>query len=355
MQISLTGLQSSGKSTLFTALTGKEPAIGETVHPGIALVPDPILDQLHQMWPMAKKVPARVEYLDVAALSTEDDRGGIKRSLVNHLQGSNVIALIVGIYHLPDSPIDELIQKVRDEVTDLEAEFLLSDLQIAENRRDRLEANRKRGLKAEYDPREVSLIEQIIEHLNNEVPLRDISLNEKELKLLRSYAFLTLKPMMIIVNRYESQDGDGLLEALKDLGNGDQRALHVIDARLEAEIAQLPVEDQAEFLEDLGIKQPASNLVIRSGFELLGLCRFFTVGEDEVRAWPIPRGTVAVDAAGEIHTDLQRGFIRAEVVRTSDLLELGSMSACRDKGLLRLEGKSYVVQDGDVMHVRFAV
>lgn len=352
MQIALIGWQGSGKSTLFQALTGSAPSIGDEAHRGTAQVPDHVLDELHNLYPPAKKVNARVDYLDVVGLAASQKRAGIKRSLVNHLQGANVLAVILGVFHHTGKSIPSLADIVRNELADLEIEMLLSDMQIAETRLEKVRASKQRGISV--DEYELSALEKAVKLLNDERPLRQLELNSSEEKAIRGLGFLTQKPLLVIVNHGEEQDRSALLEELVDLGSEDKR-LELLNASLEAEIASLDEEDRELFLGEMGLEIAASDLVIRSGFELLGLIRFFTVGDDEVRAWPVKRGSDAVEAAGTIHSDLAKGFIRAEVVTSRDLLELGSLTACRDKGLLRLEGKQYIVEDGDVMHIRFNV
>ena len=352
MRIALIGWQGGGKSTLFTACTGAQPAIGEEAHPGAVRVPDPVLDSLHELYPPAKKVNARVDYLDIAGLTPSQKKSGFKRSLINHLQGANVLAAVIGTFQLTGKSPDELAASIRSDVVDLETEMLLSDMQIAESRMEKIKQSRQRGQKV--DPIEEKAIEKALDALNEEKPLRDVEFSNDEEKVLRTYSFLTQKALLIAINHSEEQNGEELAKSVADLAAAKIR-IEALNCSLEAEIAVLEEEDRAAFLEEMGITSPASDRVIRAGFDLLGMIRFFTVGDDEVRAWPIPREMIAVDAAGEIHTDLSRGFIRAEVVASSDLLEKGSLSACRDAGQLRLEGKQYVVQDGDVMHIRFNV
>lgn len=353
MQIALIGWQSSGKSTLFTALTGNQPSIGEEAFQGTAIVPDPILDAHHELYPPAKKVNARVDYLDVVGLAASQKQSGLKRSLVNHIQGANVLAVVIGVFQHGDVDTESIAEDIKLQLEDLETELLLSDMQIVENRIERIEHSKKRAQKV--DPLDEKVMHKVQEALENETPLRLVDFAEDELKAMRSYAFLTLKPLLIIVNHSEEQDGKAIAASLEDVSSGAHRQVEVLNASIEAEIAQLEQEDRELFLEEMGIETPASDRVIRAGFNLLGLIRFFTVGDDEVRAWPIPKGMIAMDAAGTIHSDLSRGFIRAEVVHSDDLLRLKTLSACRDQGLLRLEGKQYVVTDGDVMHIRFAV
>jgi len=353
MQIALIGWQTGGKSTLFTALTGSESSLGEEAHLGTAIVPDNVLDSLHELYPPAKKINARVDYLDVAGLATSQKNSGLKRSLINHLQGANVLAIVIGTFQLGDEPAGDLAEEVLLQLSDLETELLLSDLQVAENRMERIQAAKQRSQK--IDQIELQAMEKVLEGLNNETPLRLVELDPTEEKAVRGHGFLTQKPLLIIVNHGEEQNGEELTKILEEKINSEDKRLEVLNGSLEAEIAVLDDEDKELFLEEMGLSAPASDRVINAGFSLLGLIRFFTVGDDEVRAWPIRKETNAVDAAGEIHSDLSRGFIRAEVVGSTDLLRLGALSKCRDEGILRLEGKQYIVKDGDIMHIRFAV
>lgn len=353
MQIALIGWQSGGKSTLFKALTGMDSPFGEEAHPGIARVPDPVLDQLHDLFPTSKKVNARVDYLDVAGLAASEKRTGFKRSLINHLQGANVLAAVVGTYQHGEMPAEDLAEDVVQQVTDLETEMLLSDLQVMENRVEKIESSKHRGQK--IDPTDQRAVEKAHAALNEEKPLREVEFDTEEAKALRPYGLLTQKALMVLVNHGEDQDGEGIRALAEPKLQGTLKTMEVLNGQLEAEIASLEEEDRGVFLEEMGLDAAASDRVIRSSFGLLGLIRFFTVGDDECRAWPIPVGMAAQQAAGEIHSDLERGFIRAEVVPSDELLRLKTLAACRDNGLLRLEGKTYIVKDGDVMHIRFAV
>ncbi|MBZ0263878.1 DUF933 domain-containing protein, partial [bacterium] len=248
---------------------------------------------------------------------------------------------------------DDILESIKGDIDDFESELILSDMQTVENRLERLAGNKKRGTKT--DPVELKLLEKLQQTLENESALRNLQIDSQETKMIRSFGLLSQKPLMVILNRSEDQDAELFNNAALTVLENANRKLVVVDARLDAEIATLEEEDRVMFLEEMGIDRPAADIVMQTGYALLGLISFFTVGDDEVRAWSIPSGTPAVEAAGTIHSDLQRGFIRAEVVSSEDLLREGSLSGCRDKGLLRLEGKTYVVQDGDVMHVRFAV
>ncbi|MCB2210679.1 DUF933 domain-containing protein [bacterium] len=353
MQIALIGWQSSGKSSLFKAVTGAEPSVGEEAHPGVATVPDAVLDNLHQLYPPAKKVRARVDYLDIVGLSAGQKKSGFKRSLVNHLQGSTVLAAVIGVFQHGELDAASLAEDALMQLADLETEMLLSDLATAEPRLEKIDAQKKRGQK--IDDFERQALVRSLELLNEERPLRELEYTAEEEKAIRGLGFLTQKPLLIVVNHGEDQDGDAVQSELVKSISGTLKQAIVLNTALEAEIGALEEVDRAAFLEEMGIATPAADKVIQASFEMLGLIRFFTVGDDECRSWPIVDGTPAVSAAGTIHSDLERGFIRAEVVHADDLLRLGAMSKCRDEGLLRLEGKQYIVKDGDIMHIRFAV
>ncbi|MBS1261754.1 MAG: Ribosome-binding ATPase YchF [Calditrichaeota bacterium] len=353
MQIALIGWQSSGKSTLFSAVSGSAPAHGEEAHPGVALVPDQTLDRLFDLFPRTKKVNARVDYLDVVGLAPGQKRSGIKRALVNHLQGATVLAPVIGVFQHGPRDACELVEDARRQLDDLEIEMLLSDLATAEPRLAKIEAQKQRG--QEIDEFERQALRRCIEWLDEERPLRTLALTGEEEKAIRGHGLLTRKPLLVTINHGEDQDGATIRARAREQLAAEQRRVIVLNAALEAEIAALDEEDRELFVTEMGIETPAADKLIRAGFDLLGLIRFFTIGDDEVRAWPIAEGADAVAAAGTIHSDLARGFIRAEVVHADDLIRLGSLSACREQGLLRLEGKTYRVADGDLLYIRFAV
>ena len=253
----------------------------------------------------------------------------------------------------PDGSVDAL----RDAKI-MELELILADLGTVERRLERIEASIKKGNKPD-DVAERAVFVKLKEALEAERPLREVTLTEEERRRLRSYSFLSEKPVLLVVNLGEAEVKDAarlLAESgLAGYASRPGTALCPVAAPIEMEMAQLPPEDAKAFLEDLGLQEPGLNRVIRTSYELLGLISFLTAGEDECRAWTIRRGTKAQQAAGTIHSDIERGFIRAEVVAFEELMRAGSLAACRDKGTLRLEGKEYVVQDGDVINFRFNV
>jgi GTP-binding protein YchF len=358
MKVGIIGLSSVGKSTLFQLLTGAPaPAPGGRPEPrlGIARVPDRRLDRLTEMYQPKKKTPATVEYVDVPGVAK-----GEGSALVDLPALRNVDALVHVVRAFesdlvphPDGSVDAL----RDAKM-LELELILADLGAVDKRLERLDANIKKANRPE-DVAERKIFLKMKESLETERPLREIVLDDEERRRMRNYSFLSEKPILLVVNLGE----DRMREAAAVLESGGLTAfaarggvaLCPISATIETEIAQLPAEDARAFMEDLGLKEPGLDRVIQTSYTLLGLLSFLTAGEDECRAWTIRKGTKAQPAAGAIHSDIERGFIRAEVVAYEDLVAAGSIAACREKGSLRLEGKEYVVQDGDVINFRFNV
>jgi ribosome-binding ATPase len=358
MKTAIIGLSSAGKSTLFSLLTGAAPPVSAgrpEARLGIARVPDPRVDALGAIYNPKKKTFATVEYVDVPGVQK-----GEGAALVDlpALRGVDALLHVVRAFESdtvphPDGSVDPL----RDAKM-LELELILADLQAVEKRLERLEANLKKGNKAE-DQADKALFLRMKEFLEAERPLREFEASEEEKRRLRNYAFLTEKPVLLVLNLGEEEVKDTekatLGSGLRELAERPGFALCPVSAPLEAEMAQLPPEDAKAFREDYGLKEPGLDRVIRTSYALLGLISFLTAGEDECRAWTIRRGTKAQLAAGTIHSDIERGFIRAEVVAYDDLIAAGSLAACRDKGTLRLEGKEYDVKDGDVINFRFNV
>jgi GTP-binding protein YchF len=348
----------TGKTTLFSLLTGVEPSHhggrGE-VQIGIARVPDPRLDKLTAMYNPKKRVPATVEYLDIAGI----EKGEAAKTLpIDKLRTADALAHVVRGFADEAIPHTEgEIDPARD-VETMETEFLLADLMVVEKRIGKLKLQIMK-VQDKGDKKELALLERCLESLEAETPLRNMDLTEDDLHKIRGYTFLTLKPLLIIVNADESDAGKLAGGAASfGLAELEQRpGTHIIamSAKIEAEIAQLEEDEAAEFRADLGIGEPALQRTIQGSYDLLGQISFFTVGDDECRAWTIRKGTVAQKAAGSIHSDIERGFIRAELVAYDDLVSAGTWHDCRDQGTLRLEGKEYVLQDGDVVNFRFNV
>ena len=362
MQIAIIGLPNSTKTTIFNALTRGDLETNAfssgqfEVHTAVVDVPDARIDRLSTMFKPRKTIYAKVTYADIAGLAKGVSEGGLSGPLLNTLSQSDALLHVVRAFEDPNVPhLEDTIDPRRD-VDILDGELLLSDLIIVERRIERLDAALKKGgdklVKAANEV-ELELMKRLHAHLETGAPLRDMALDAAEEKSLRNFGLLSLKPMLIVLNV-----GDGPAEpALRQLD--DYHYPHSVVAamhgRLEMELAQMAPEEAVEFLSEYGIQEPGMNRVLHLSYELLGLHSFFTVGEDEVRAWTIPVGAPAVEAAGVIHTDLARGFIRAEVVAYEALVQAGSLPAARQKGLLRLEGKDYVVQNGDILNIRFNV
>lgn len=358
MKAGIIGLSSVGKSTLFQLLTGAgEAAAAGRPGPrlGIAKVPDARVDTLAEMYTPKKKTPATVEYVLVPGVAK-----GEGAALVDlpALRGVDTLVHVVRAFESDRAPHpDGSVDPLRDAKM-LELELILADLGAVERRLVKLLANIKKANRPE-DVAERALFEKMKQALEGERPLRELELSDEERRRLRNYSFLSEKPLLLVVNLSETdvKQAEKALErlSLRPLGQRPGVALCAVSATIEAEIAQLDEQDARAFLDDLGLKEPGLDRVIQSSYALLGMISFLTASEDECRAWTIRKGTKAQQAAGTIHSDIERGFIRAEVVAFPDLVAAGSVAACRDKGTLRLEGKEYVVRDGDVINFRFNV
>jgi GTP-binding protein YchF len=365
LRAALIGFRSSGKTTLFQLMTSiREAPRGATAKGealvGISKVPDVRLDRLTAMFNPRKRVPATVEFFDLAV----GGQATGAQALVDVVAYKNADALVHVIRAFDDPAIAHpagAVDPARD-AQSMEDELILADLGVAERRLERLEKDLKKARSADLE-RERQVLTICKEALEQGRPLRALDLKGDDLKRLRGFQFLSAKPLLVVVNLEEAQLA---AEAATETGRVIERAglrpflsraataAVAVCAKIELEIAQLDAADAAAFLTDLGLKESGLDRVIRASYDLLGYISFFTVGDDECRAWSIPRGTTAQVAAGEIHSDIARGFIRAEVVGYDRLIARGSMAVCRDHGEVRLEGKEYVVQDGDIINFRFA-
>ncbi len=355
MQLGILGFPKSGKTTLFNTLTASQQATdkfassGQT-NMGTATVRDTRLEQLRDLFKPRRYVPATVQYVDIPGVK----KGESAESLdLAKLKTVDALVHVVRAFEDPEMLHSEgSIDPARDVAT-LDLELILADHDLVERRLERLEKATKRGLNPEEQRERALLADVVLAALEAEKPLREVVLDAEDERRLRGFQLLSAKPMLIVVNTDEARAATDVA----DLGIEVRPAVRavVVSAPIEQEISLLPPEEQKEFLSDLGLSEPSLDRVTRASHDLLGLVSFFTVGEDEVRAWTIRKGTPARGAAGAIHSDIERGFIRAEVVRWDDLLRLKTMAACREAALLRLEGKEYVVQDGDVVHFRFNV
>ena len=356
MRLGIIGLPQSGKTTLFNALTrGTQPTgIGTgriEVHTAVVDVPDPRVDLLSSMFKPKKTIYAKVTYADIAGLDGSAGKSGISGTLLNQLTQMDGFIHVARVFEDENVlHVSGSVDPARD-IAAMDSEFILNDLIAVERKLERLGEERKKGGgrdKATIE-REIALFERFQVALNEEKPLRDIPISAEDDKTLSGFGFLSSKPILIVLNQSEGQ-------AAPEISYSHQHSQIVaLQGKLEMDIAQLPSEEAQLFLQEYGIEEPSLNRMIRLSYDLLGLQSFFTVGPDEVRAWTVSRGALAPEAAGEIHTDLQKGFIRAEVVAYDDLIELGGMTEARGKGKLRLEGKEYVVQDGDILNIRFAL
>jgi GTP-binding protein YchF len=355
MKIGMIGLPNSGKTTVFNALTRSEKPVeayssGQVaVHTAVVEVPDPRVDVLSRLFQPEKTTYATTTFNDISGFGKGRGSTDIGGALLNAVALNDALMLVVRAFEDENVPHPEdSIDPVRD-LQMVESELLLSDMTVIEKRLERLATQAKRGTPEEKKrmAAEVELLSRLMEELELERPLRDVELTEPERKLIGGYGFLSLKPLLRIVNGGDEDD-----PADHDYGFAGEDILF-LRGQLEAEIAQMDAEESAEFLAEYGIDEPGLNRAIRMCYRMTGRETFFTVGEDEVRAWSMPAGSKAVEAAGIIHTDLERGFIRAETVSYADLLECGGLAAARKLGKLRLEGKQYVVQDGDVLAIRY--
>jgi GTP-binding protein YchF len=352
MRAGIVGLPGSGRRTLFKLLTPSADAVsGHQTHVGVLKVPDPRLEDVARIQGSRKVTPATIEFVLIPGLIKGESR---ERLDLPSLRTVDVLVHVVRAFAEPSVPHPEgTVEPARDtEIVELE--LALADLEVLEKRIERLRTDAKKGKK--YDPREMEVLTRARDALSTETPLRAI-ISDEEQRLLRGYALLTAKPCLMIIN--VSEDEAATIRAdelgLERWTNVPATRLCTMSARIEAEIAELPPEDAQVFREELGLSEGTVERIVRETFELMGMVTFYTAEEKEARAWVVPRDTRAVAAAGTVHSDMQRGFIRAEVVPSEVLTTEGSWSACRDKGLLRLEGKDYRVADGDVIYFRFNV
>jgi len=358
MRIGLFGFPRTGKTTLHRLATGAAaPAhVGrKEALVGVARVADPRLDRLAAMYKPRKTTPAAVEYVDLGGV----EKGEAAEALpLEQLRVVDALAHVVRAFRDDTIPHSEgTVDPARDVAT-METELVLADHTIAERRIEKLELALKKTHRDE-ERKDLDLLRRCLAALERETPLREVHFAEEEERRLRGYTFLSMKPLLIVVNADEA-DASRLAQGGAGFGLGailekPNLAVVALSAKIESEIAELSPEDAAAFRAELGIDEPALERMIRASYGLLGRISFFTVGEDECRAWTIRKGTPARTAAGVIHSDIERGFIRAELVPYADLVAAGNWAACRERGTLRLEGKDYILQDGDVVHFRFNV
>jgi ribosome-binding ATPase len=360
MRLGIIGLPNSGKTTIFNALTRSNLETGASssgrfeVHTGVVGVPDLRMEKLIAMYKPKKKTYTQVTYVDIGGLDKGVGEGGLKGQFRNELAQLDGYLHVARLFEDDTVPHPQITIDPARDVQILDTEFLLTDLVAVETRLEKLRSEiRVKGKNVDKAiPAEVELMERFKAHLEDEKPLRDLDgISEDELRTIRGYGFLTLKPTLIVLNMGEEAKDPASVMAY-DHKNSRMVA---IQGKIEAEMAQLEPEDAEMFMSEYGITELSAAKVIRLSYELMAIQSFFTVGEDEVRAWSIPIGATAPEAAGAIHSDLQKGFIRAEVMAYQDLITGGSEAALKATGKFHLEGKDYVVKDGDIVHIRFNI
>ena len=349
MKLGIIGLPQSGKTTIFNAITrGDAPTTASAgrfeVHTAVVDVPDERVTKLSEMFNPKKTIYAKVTYADIAGLEAGSAKSGISGQLLNQLAQMDGFILVVRAFESdlvmhPSGSVDP-----KRDVESMLSELLLNDLITVERKVEKLADEKKKGgTDKVLNERQTVLFTRLLETLNNNTPLRELEYTLEEQKELSSFGLLSRKPVLVVFNLGEGQ-------------SAPQMGLDVpsvsLMGKLEMEIAQLPPDDAAMFMDEYGIKELSLNKMIKLSYDLLQVQSFFTVGEDEVRAWETKIGATAQESAGEIHTDLMRGFVRAEVVAYEDLISLGSMNEAKSKGKFRLEGKEYIVKDGDIVHIR---
>jgi ribosome-binding ATPase len=368
VQIAIVGLPSSGKTTVFNTLTRGHAETGGyggmTLHVGVVKVPDERLDRLAAIFHPRKVVHADVTYVDLPAPpASSEGRVGAEELPAEHLarlRESDALLHVVRAFENPAVPHPAgSVDPIRD-LESLDLELILADLAILDRRLERLQASGRHGSPAEREAneREEAILRRLKVELEAGRPIRDAGLSVDEARAIRGFRFLTEKPVLVLLNVGEDDLAagvvDGLVERVAAAYRHEHALVAALSARIEMELGELEPDEAGVFMAELGIAESGLARVIRLSYQLLGLISFLTAGPDEVRAWPIPLGSTAVDAAGAIHTDLAKGFIRAEVVPYEDLVALGSTAEARRNGKLRAEGRTYAVRDGDVMEILFS-
>jgi GTP-binding protein YchF len=356
LKVALLGLLESGKSTIFSAMSGKavSPVGTTTIEEAMVSVPDERLDWLAEYYKPKKTTHATVDCLDLPGLNFIDEHGRVaSRRLINQIRTVELVVLVIRAFEDPAVPMYRNSVDAARDLAELKTELLLADLELVATRVEKLEKQVNKPTRTQArDKAELALQKKLQEAIESEKPISSAIETDDEREMVKSLGFLTQKPVAVAVNVGEEQLGESF-----DFGELIEKEVPVITicGKLEHELSQLDAGSRGEFMKDLGITEPATSKFVGSCYSALGLISFLTVVSDELRAWPIRRGTPALEAAGKIHTDIRRGFIRAETFAFDDLNELGSEKALKAAGKIRLEGKEYIVQDGDVIRFRFNV
>jgi GTP-binding protein YchF len=356
MRVALLGLFQSGKSTILSAVSGKAiPPPGSTaIEEAIVPVPDERLDWLTEHYKPKKTTHATIDCLDLPGFSFTDEHGrAAARRLINQIRTVDMLVLVVRAYQEPSIPSYKGRVNPAQDLSELQTELLLSDLELVTVRIERLEKQVTKPTKTQtHDKAELALQKRLQEAIESEKPISSVIQTEDEVEIIKSLGFLTLKPIAVAVNVGEDQ-----LDKRIDLGDTINSSVPVtaICAKLEYELSQLDAKSRSEFMADLGITESAANKFVKGCYQAMGLISFLTVVSDELRAWPIKKDTTALDAAGKVHSDIKRGFIRAETIAFDDLKKYGDEKALKAAGKIRLEGKDYIVQDGDIINFRFNI
>ena len=362
MQVGIVGLSFSGKTTIFNALTRARAKTGDfsagekEPNRAVVKIPDDRVYRLAELYNPKKVTPGEVEWVDVGGLTQQIKEKPSEAEFLRHLRDVDALALVVRVFE--DENIAHPQGKVdpKRDIESFELDMIVIDLDTIEKRMTKLEKSLKTA-KSDSDRKELELLARCKEALEKEMPLRDLDFSSEDEKWLRGFAFLSLKPLCVLLNLGEAdiKNKEALEKEYTQILKHKKTGITSACGKLEAELSQLEEEDRGSFMQELGIAESALDRILDLSYRLLGLISFFTANENEVKAWTIPSGTTALKAAGTVHSDMEKGFIKAEVLNFDQLMEAGSVHHAREKGKLRLEGKEYLVQDGDVIFFRFNV